>query len=331
MIMVSKTLLFALLFVTSLNLAKLPAQDSGCTQRTIAVGVVDGAWNFVPNLSAADFRGQFRGHDVQILSASVDTSPRHIVVLLDASGSMTDPTYGGGWKIEKTVSEYLVRFAPPQTSIAFMGFSRTVLDTERFAEDAPELLKNLSALVKVCEQPRKGLHLTALYDAISSARSTLGVGKIGDVICALTDGEDNKSQTTTRAVEEELLSGRIRLFGVVMLHPLRSARAPEGIGPEKLYSMAEATGGNGLNLPYTASEPPFKYMDATSSTDAVNFALQRLFLQMGEFYRVEMRLPETVEKPTKWKLEAVNTDGKPMRGVEVHYPQELMPCAKASP
>jgi hypothetical protein len=159
----------------------------------------------------------------------------------------------------------------------------------------------------------------------------LGVGKIGDVICALTDGEDNKSQTTTRAVEEELLSGWIRLFGIVMLHPLRSAILPEGIGPEKLYSMVEATGGNGLNLPYTASERPYNYIPVQSSADAVNLALQRLFLQMGEFYRVEMKLPETVEKPTKWKLEVVNADGKPMKGVEVHYPQELMPCAKASP
>jgi len=37
-----------------------------------------------------------------------------------------------------------------------------------------------------------------------------------------------------------------------------------------------------------------------------------------------------VDKPTKWKLEVIDASGKPMRGVEVHSPQELMPCAKAS-
>ncbi|MGA2076046.1 MAG: hypothetical protein ABSH52_21365 [Terriglobia bacterium] len=65
--------------------------------------------------------------------------------------------------------------------------------------------------------------------------------------------------------------------------------------------------------------------------DAVDLTFRRFYQQMGRFYRLDVRLPETVEKPTKWKLEVIDTNGKPIRGVEVHYPQELMPCAKASP
>jgi len=65
--------------------------------------------------------------------------------------------------------------------------------------------------------------------------------------------------------------------------------------------------------------------------DAVDLTFRRFYQQMGRFYRLDVRLPETVEKPTKWKLEVIDTNGKPIRGVEVHYPQELMPCAMASP
>jgi len=330
--MVSKTSLFALLCFTSLNLANLPAQDSGCTQRTIAVGVVDGAWNLVPNLSAANFRGKLRGHDVQILSAAADTSPRRIVLLLDASGSMVSP--GGGWPIEKSISEYLIRFSPPQGSIAEMTFGERIFDSAGFDQDRLALLQRQALLFRVCEMGHHGGR-TALYDAIARAQGALGIPKVGDVIFALTDGGDNHSHIDGKKAQEDLLSAGVRLFAAIIITQklAERARSPEAMieGPVHLHDMVEATGGNGLNLPYTGSKPPFKYMHATGSADAVNFALQRLFRQMGEFYRLELSLPETVEKPTKWKLEVVNADGKPMKGVEVHYPQELMPCAKASP
>ena len=326
--MVAKTFLIALLSLTGLIPTDLPAQDSGCTRRTVAVGVADRQWNLVQGLGAANFRGSLHGHGVQILSATVDANPRKIVVLLDASGSMTDHE-GDGWKTERTISGYLIRFAPAQASIAFLGFSRTVLDTEGFDQDAGELLKRLSALVKVCEQRRKGLQRTALYDAIASARDLLRAPNLGDVICPLTDAEDNMSQTTPRRVQEELLTAGVRLFGIVMLHvPQVRGRTPEeATGPDRLHSMVEATGGNTLFVPYGARSEPYDDIRAKTPADAVDLALQRLFQQMGEFYRLEVSLPGTVEKPTKWKLEVIDAGGKPMRGVEIHYPQELMPCA----
>ena len=328
--MVSKTFLFALLFVTSLNLANLPAQDSPCTKRTIAVGVVDYAWNLVPNLTAASFRGKLRGRDVQVLSATIDTNPRRIVLLLDASGSMMDTDRG--WKAEVTVAESLIRLAPPQASIGQIGFSERSLDTQDFDQEPSALLKKLSALAKVCEEPRKSLLGTALYDAIATAQGVLGVPKVGDVIYALTDGLDNKSRAKPREVEEELLRAGGRLFGVFMdlNTAIRRARMADEDPTRGFHSVVEATGGSMLTLPYARASSPYADIKAKTADEVVDFAFERLYQQMGEFYRLEVRLPETVEKPTKWKLEVLDASGKPMRGVEVHYPQELMPCAKAS-
>jgi hypothetical protein len=88
--MAPKPFLIGLLIVISLNL-NLAAQDNGCTSRTVPVGVVDREWNLVRGLSAANFRANLHGQEVKILSAAIDTSPRHIVLLLDASGSMMEP------------------------------------------------------------------------------------------------------------------------------------------------------------------------------------------------------------------------------------------------
>jgi hypothetical protein len=330
--MVSKTILTALLLVTILNLADLPGQDGGCTRRTVPVGVVDREWNFVQGLSAANFRGELRGHDVEILSASIDTSPRHIVLLLDASGSMMSPKEG--WKAAKSLSEDLIRYAPPLASIAQMAFSDNVLDTAAFDQDRLALLKRLAALVKVCEQPRKTRE-TALFDAISSGLSALGVSDFGDVIYAVTDGGDNRSQTKPEKLEEELLRTGVRLFSTLMIYATENGvpSREEFEGGAGFVSMVEASGGNLLRGSFgpTSGSVPLAYIKAKTTAEKIDLALHRLYEQMGEFYRLDLRLPETVDKPTEWKLEVIDENGRPNHRVEVHYPLRLMPCAKASP
>jgi hypothetical protein len=326
--MLPKTFLIVLLFVSSLNLTNLPAQDSGCATRTVPVSVVDEQWLPVQGLSAANFRGKLRGRDLEILSASIDTRPRRIVLLLDASGSMIEE----GWEDAKSLSEDLIRFAPAGASIAQMGFSDAVLDTAGFDQDRLALLKRLAALAKVCEQPRK-TRQTALFDAIASARGTLDVPEFGDVIYVVTDAGDNKSRTEPKRVAEDLLRAGVRLFAVVVAYASRDRgrRVSGDEDPERLLSVVIATGGNVLAFPYVATSQPYPYIKAKTRADAVGLALQRFYQQMGKFYRLDLSLPATVSKPTEWNLEVIGANGKPNRRVEVRYPQRLMPCAGASP
>jgi hypothetical protein len=324
--MVFKTFLIALLIITSLNPTNLPGQDSGCTRRTVPVSVVDREWNLVRDLSAANFRAKLRGHAVEILSAYIDTSPRLIVLLLDASGSMA----GERWETAKSLSEHLIQFAPPRASIAQMAFSERVLGTEGFDQDRLALQKRLAALVKVCEHPHLGGR-TALFDTIAGAPSTLGGLAFGDVIFAVTDGGDNRSRSKPERVEQDLLRTRVRLFAA-LIEQDRATRvmSPEEIeGANRLLSMVEATGGNMLSLRYAGAPYPYPYIKAKTRADAIGLALQRLCEQMGEFYRLELRLPVTVNKPTNWKLEVIEANGRPGRRVEIHYPQQLMPCGGA--
>jgi hypothetical protein len=326
--MMSKTFFIALLFVTSLNFKYLPAQDSGCTTRTVPVSVVDHEWNFLLGLGAGNFRAKLHGRDVEVLSASVDTNPRHIVLLLDASGSTMEANEG--WKTAKSLSEDLIRFAPPRASIAQMVFSDTVLDTAGFDQDQLALLKRQAVLVKACERPRKA-RMTRLYDAISSAQGALGALDFGDVIYAVTYARDNKSQIQPETVEEDLLRGGVRLFSAVIQNVLgRRAPAPMELeGPDRLYFMVEATGGNVLTPLYGATTRSNLNIKAKTRGEAVELAVHRLYDQMGMFYRLDLKLPETVDKPTEWKLEVIDENGAPERRVEIHYPHRLMPCTKA--
>jgi hypothetical protein len=326
--MVSKTFLIALLFVTSLNPTNLLGQDSGCTRRAVPVGVVDREWNVVQGLSAANFRGKLGGHEVEILSASVDTSPRRMVLLIDASGSMMVPDVV--WGSVKSLWQHLIRFPPPRASIAQMAFSASILSSAGFDQDRLALLIGQAAVLRACEQSQ-GNRSTALYDAIWSARGTLGVPNSGDVIYAVTDAGDNASQSEPKKVEEGLQAAGIRLFAVVVVPYDRfRGRVPVDSGFDRLHSMVEASGGNLLEFPYHGASRPYSSIKAKTRADAVDLALQRLYQQMGEFYRLRLKLPETLDKATKWKLEVIEANGRPDRRVEIHYPQQLMPCAQQS-
>jgi acyl-CoA synthetase (NDP forming) len=84
-----------------------PAQEPPCSQRTVLATVIDKPGNPVRGLSAANFRGEFRGHTVQIISATLDTRPRRIVLLVDASGSMTAADSRRKWDAAKMIATAL--------------------------------------------------------------------------------------------------------------------------------------------------------------------------------------------------------------------------------
>jgi uncharacterized protein with von Willebrand factor type A (vWA) domain len=64
--------------------------------------VIDGKGSIARGLTAANVRGKFRAHPVQIISASLDTSTHRIVLLLDPSSSMIFDK--GKWALAKAVA-----------------------------------------------------------------------------------------------------------------------------------------------------------------------------------------------------------------------------------
>jgi hypothetical protein len=61
-----------------------PVKAQGGERRIILVNVLDKDGNTVPGLTAANFRGEFLGQPVKVISAAVDPTPRRVALIVPA-------------------------------------------------------------------------------------------------------------------------------------------------------------------------------------------------------------------------------------------------------
>ena len=317
--LLSGTLL--LLWVVS----SLPAQEPPCSQRTVLATVIDREGNPVRGLTAANFRGEFRGHPVQIVSATLDTRPRRIVVLVDASGSMTEADSRKKWDTAKMIA--LDFLASTKSSVSLLTFSTTVLEKVGFESDTTNRAKKAAAIDRARKEPAKGIRKTALYDAVKAALTDLSPPSQGDVIYAITDGGDYASRTRLAEVQKALLTSEVRLFAFLILTYRFPVAPEEAEGPNDLLDLARRTGGHLVSLYPDTALPTGQYWHDEQGRKAILAQASHLYQQMGEYYRLEIRLPLVVDKPRNWKLEVVDASGRPRRDVEVLYPRRVMPCS----
>jgi len=304
----------------------LLAQQTTCLERTIIATVVDREGNPVRGLTAANFRGEFRGHPVQILSANLDTRPRRMVIALDASGSMTTPK--GEWDTIRALAGDAIRFAPSGSSVALLVFSTTVLDKTGLQSGPGPLARRLALLAEEINRPRKGFGKTALWDAIQAGLADLDPAQQGDVIYAITDGGDNASKAEPAEVQKALLRAGVRLFVFLLMEPLPPQRTPEeasGLG--ELAEVVEATGGDLFALLARGSLLDRRASRARGRWASILLTATRMYEEMWWFYRIEIRLPSGVDKPRDWKLQVTDENGGARHDLKVHYARRLLPCS----
>ena len=318
-----------LLLALALLLASvaLDARAQVCTpdaplRRTLAVNVLDKQGNLVRGLTAADFRGEFRGHPVKILSLTRTTGSRRIVILLDVSGSMTGSQRK--MKLGLTAAEDAAVYSSAETRLGLLIFAEKVVDKVDFSEGRSTVAAKLAAIKAGKEPPYDVKGGTALIDTLVEATRMLGTGKSGDAVYVITDGGDSASRTRYRDMEGGLLVAGVRFYAFALYDPIAQRSMPEYLwGPNWLLDSARNTGGAFVGVG-----------DIPRSDDelqALGAVTRRVYEQMAEFYGVEAELAQAVDKPRDWKLEVVNADGKRRKDVEVVYPRKLVPCAAASP
>jgi hypothetical protein len=302
----------AWLALVLLGAAPVGAQDDACRGRSLMVSVIDAKGNPVPGLGRADFAAKFRGKPVNITFVEPDTSTRHIVILLDASGRMLSDRRKA---VLDAVDDLLTK-APAQIPIALSVFSGKVESSVTFSQNRAAISSELSALRLERKAMLKGPHHSALWDGVLDALGMFGTPRLGDVIYAITDGEDNERDGDHRRVEEALLLSGVRLFVCLSL-PDNSPLTAEGA-----LDLLEAVGVTGGSL-------------ATSGGLKSNLqlppgpALDVLYRRMTVFYRLDVELPEAVDKPRDRDLK-LEVQGKNKKGWNLVYPRKLMPCAAAT-
>jgi Mg-chelatase subunit ChlD len=315
----------------------LVAQEVPCTRRTVLVTAVDRGGNPLGNLAPDRLRGSFRQQPVQIVAADLDTRPHRIVLLLDASGSMR-ATYDK-WETTRMIAQDLARAAPPSGSVSLVIFGTKVVETVTAQEGVQAIVKRLVRLGqgKRSAALLKGMDKTAFFDAILEAIAQLNPPQLGDVICAITDGEDNASQHRPEEVRKRLLAAGIRFFAFLIGDTLprsQTRTTVENDAVPHVERFTKSTGGNVIEIwpleplaEYPAAgAQSLPYFANAADRQAFLQAIQRMYQQMAVFYRVEVQLPLPVDKERNWQLEVVDERGKRSRDTYLIYPRRLLPC-----
>jgi hypothetical protein len=64
--------------------------------------------------------------------------------------------------------------------------------------------------------------------------------------------------------------------------------------------------------------------------DRINNALAHGYDEMARFYEVEVELPSSLKKESRWTLEIVDERGKKRKDLQAFYPQEQPACSLMS-
>ena len=205
----------------------------------VLVNVVDLHGNVVRDLTKSDFRVRINGNPALISDAQYNVAPRRIVVVLDMSGSMAGETDNGKWQVAREVVDEFVTQMPSDGRIAMVTFSDQVHQIFDFSQGRTAVVQWLkqgpSGRANIKHQSP-----TPLFDAILAALKLLEPFQLGDVVYAITDGEENHSHSTKASTEATLLKSGVRLFASLFDEPMPS-QAEEA--KESFLEMVADSGG----------------------------------------------------------------------------------------
>lgn len=111
------------LLASSALILPCPAAGSDCSSATVLLNVVDRNLNIARDLRAEDIKVEVDGKRVPILSLSLDTHPRRIVLMLDSSGSLAASPQQSKWGIGLPAAAYAASVVPASASSELVTFS----------------------------------------------------------------------------------------------------------------------------------------------------------------------------------------------------------------
>lgn len=154
---------------------------------------------------------------------------------------------------------------------------------------------------------------TPLYIGLSDVSKDFDPQRFGDTILLISDGVDTVSPRSKDLFEEALSSRGVRLL--ILRFPDTGSGASALLLSARAIRRIEAFGGVSIDLRNTEPE-------------VVSAGLASLYDAVSHLYRLDVELGRKADKPRKWKLAVIQTDGKKLKDVEVAYPRLLVPLAE---
>jgi len=305
------------LFVTGSQLA----QTDPCARRSVPVNVVDDRGQPVTGLAENNFTGSMHHQPVRIVSVRPDGKARRVLIVLDASGSMTGEQRI--WHLYLAVGRNLITPIPEGTFVGLIVFSSKIEENIPLTTSKKSLQDELARLDPGTRAFPKGPRHTALWDALETAASEFDQPQQGDAIYAITDGGDNASKTSDKPLEEDLLNRGIRLF-TFSVDPSAGPTPEETNGPASLMELTQATGGYAVRFQnYSPGGPP-SLLSGAGKLSSEGELLMLQFRQIFPFQRIEVQLPKAPNKTQEWNLKIT---GMKTKDLTLVYPHKLGGCA----
>lgn len=305
------------------------AQEDPCLNRTIAASVTTETGQPVKGLVAANFRAKFRGKSVDIVSADDEAGSRRIVIVLDASRSMSER-----WPIEISVAKGLLTALPAENTFALLTFAKQVEDQVDFTQGREAVSDDLVRLkAKDWTLPKGHLRKTALLDTLVAALDLLRPSRVGDAIYLISDGDDNASLTSFSDVKTLFLASGVRLFSLITVDErvARGVQLEGEMGFPALEELVKTTGGDSIE--FTPGLPaasvnfhPRPLPITAEDREIMSLAAHVFAREIFEFYKLQIKLPETPDKRGNWKLDVVDPLSKKNPRLRVVYPHKLATC-----
>ena len=292
----------------------LPAQPDPCLNRVIAVNVLAQNGLLIEGLSAQNFQGKLHGREVEILSAAPFFGPHRVVLVLDASGSMT-----GVWKDEISAAKNLLS-ADQYGSFAMITFSAQVAERIDFAQGRQKISDELTSFETPVKSRPYGR--TALFDALAAALDLLRPVQFDDAIFLFSDGGENASKSEHPGLARTFVGTGVRVFALIPTGYIsRGSRTPDqAAGPGWIPDLVAATGGDSTTFEIgNGPTPAFKPTLTQEATSG--FANE-----IARSYKLVIKLPEALNKQHKWNLQVVDSAGSINRHLRVVYPEQLAAC-----
>lgn len=324
-------------------LAAVPAggQTEPCRTQSIIVSVLDAEGFPLRGLEASNFQGELRGKPVRVRSVSFEAQPRQIVVLLDGSEDMREEK-AGKWAMAQAIVEHIFENGPRGVEYTFALAGLPEKTPLRGIPEDRLFYQRFNALMLGIPMATHNVRRAPIFDVISGGLSLFEKIEPGDVIFLVTDGGEQGSKSKSGDIQRELVQRGVRLFAVTL--PMRYQRQVAVIrsnsGDTDYDEVGEATdflqtarisGGGILRvLPKRgSSEWSFKFDDEQRSMVAT--ALQRLYVQMTQFYRLELEFDRPVDRATSWKLSVSPPAGQTKKSIRVVQPERMFPCNQGQP
>ena len=309
-----ETLLFLTCICFVVEVASALAQAPAFSETRVApVSVVDRDGKPVLGLTAANFKGEFRGQPVRIEDVTLQGGQRHIAVLLDVSISIKkNPT---AWELAwAAAQDLMLTLQPPHlfsmVTVSDKAIYRTAISAG-VEQDISAALRGLEA-----EAQTQG-GTSSLFDAMLGVSELKLSGRPPDLLYVISDGIDNTSRNGVETVEAKLAASGVRPF-FLLLPPVDEPYLAR-LARKRVRRIAEACGGRVIDF----SRGEYNKTDPFAST-------RPLYDSMIRPYAITVALPVQVDRPREWKLEVVDERGKKLKNVELAYPHLLVPLSGAT-